>query len=382
MGKTKYSYEFVKKEFENRGYELVSDNYVNVTSKLQYICKKHCDKGIQEISFSKFHGSKQGCYYCGREKTEASRRTTLNKEADKELCEKHNFTYVDTKVENHAIVIYFICNHHQELGIQKMRQTNMRRGIKGCQYCSGKNLPEWYVMKKMKEVNPNIELLEPYNNLTTRINCICTKHNRKTRKTPQEILKGQGCYECGLEKLSKNSTLSLEEYQILVSDKNPDIIVLEYYGQHSNAKFRCKLCGYEWYGNAASMKAWGVSCPECTNYYTGEKEIKNLLEQWGYQYIPQYRFKGCIDQRTLPFDFYLPDYRTCIEYDGLQHFKETWFGKKSFEKTQKHDEIKNNYCEENNINLIRISCFSEDIKYDLFDQMVKHGLIEEIKLTA
>ena len=30
----------------------------------------------------------------------------------------------------------------------------------------------------------------------------------------------------------------------------------------------------------------------------------------------------------LPFDFYLPEYNICIEYDGIQHFipKEKWIG--------------------------------------------------------
>ena len=47
----------------------------------------------------------------------------------------------------------------------------------------------------------------------------------------------------------------------------------------------------------------------------------------------------------------------CIEYDGEQHFNPDKFygGKKGFFEIQKRDNIKNNYCNINNINLIRVS---------------------------
>ena len=73
-------------------------------------------------------------------------------------------------------------------------------------------------------------------------------------------------------------------------------------------------------------------------------------------YEREKQFKDCRDKQVLPFDFYLPDYNLCIEYDGEQHFKEVkWFGgKEGFEKRVKHDNMKNKYCEDNNINLLRI----------------------------
>ena len=53
----------------------------------------------------------------------------------------------------------------------------------------------------------------------------------------------------------------------------------------------------------------------------------------------------------LRFDFYLPTYNLCIEYDGEQHFSPIDFANKgsewansSFNQNQKRDEIKNQYC--------------------------------------
>ena len=49
----KIDYEIVKKEFDERGYILLSKEYHNNTEKLQYLCPLHLDKGTQEITFKR-----------------------------------------------------------------------------------------------------------------------------------------------------------------------------------------------------------------------------------------------------------------------------------------------------------------------------------------
>lgn len=65
------------------------------------------------------------------------------------------------------------------------------------------------------------------------------------------------------------------------------------------------------------------------------------------------RFDGCKNQKKLPFDFYLNDFNIIIEYDGIQHFKPS-FNEKEFKNIKVNDEIKNKFCKDNNIKLIRI----------------------------
>lgn len=91
----------------------------------------------------------------------------------------------------------------------------------------------------------------------------------------------------------------------------------------------------------------------------GEQKISKILTQLGYTFINQYSFEDCRNPETnfkLRFDFYLPDYNCCIEYDGEQHFIDTsgWFNNYSFKELKKRDNIKNNYCKNKNIRLIRI----------------------------
>ena len=110
---------------------------------------------------------------------------------------------------------------------------------------------------------------------------------------------------------------------------------------------------------------YGIGCPICKSS-KGEKNISLYLEKNHIKYIRQYKFNGCKDQKTLPFDFYLPELNMCIEYDGYQHFHEMkiWGGKEKLEYTQKHDKIKTEYCFLNNIKLIRIK-YDENIMYKL-----------------
>ena len=99
----------------------------------------------------------------------------------------------------------------------------------------------------------------------------------------------------------------------------------------------------------------GQRCPYCQTS-KGEKKIKEYLDNNNIEYIQQYRFEDCRNKKPLPFDFYLPEYNMCIEYDGEQHFSENraFGGADRFWITVIHDATKNQYCEDNNINILRI----------------------------
>lgn len=76
--------------------------------------------------------------------------------------------------------------------------------------------------------------------------------------------------------------------------------------------------------------------------------------------LPQY------DMQFMRFDLFIPRYNLAIEYDGEQHYKPVNYGggdeeaKLHFEYTQRNDNIKNQYCLDNNITLIRIPFWKKD----------------------
>lgn len=87
----------------------------------------------------------------------------------------------------------------------------------------------------------------------------------------------------------------------------------------------------------------------------GEAAILSLLNKNNIKVEPQKKVSFTKYDYGI-FDFYLPQNGAAIEYDGIQHFEEVdrFGGKEAFEKTQKRDQIKNQWCKNNNITLIRI----------------------------
>ena len=86
----------------------------------------------------------------------------------------------------------------------------------------------------------------------------------------------------------------------------------------------------------------------------GEGEVANYLGEKNIRFERQKTFEGCKDKNLLKFDFYLPDYNCCVEYQGIQHYKpvERFGGEEAFKENQRRDLLKKEYCENNNIKLL------------------------------
>lgn len=111
----------------------------------------------------------------------------------------------------------------------------------------------------------------------------------------------------------------------------------------------------------------------------GEQQIAKILKNKNIYFFQEFKFKKCINPKTnyqLRFDFYLPDYNCCIEYDGEQHFLNIEYWSNDYNYRKELDEIKNQYCKDNNIKLIRIS-YTE---YDNIEQILikKLNLKEDV----
>ena len=114
----------------------------------------------------------------------------------------------------------------------------------------------------------------------------------------------------------------------------------------------------------------GSWCPLCKES-KGEKKIAAWLVAREISISREHSFEGCRYVNLLRFDFYLPQHNVCIEYDGEHHYvdNDQWLGAGKLAETKKRDAIKDQYCKDNGIRLIRIS-------YKEFD------LIEEILTKA
>lgn len=134
--------------------------------------------------------------------------------------------------------------------------------------------------------------------------------------------------------------------------------------KNEHTKWHCKCdCGNECnidMGNLRSGKSQSCGCVQSKQ----EEKIIQLLTKNNILFIYQYQFNNLLNKK---FDFYVNN-SYIIEFDGSQHFKYTntgWDTKEHFERTHKSDLIKNKYCFEHNIPLIRIPYNAEYTFEDL-----------------
>lgn len=124
----------LKEEFFRRGYSLVSENYDNAHSRLKYICNKHVDMGINEISYYNFMTG-YGCKYCGYESTAEKQRKSFDDV--KKAFDDRGMILLNQNYVNSVQKLSFICKSHPEKGIQYKSYGNVvGSNVYGCPYCN------------------------------------------------------------------------------------------------------------------------------------------------------------------------------------------------------------------------------------------------------
>lgn len=209
-----------------------------------------------------------------------------------------------------------------------------------------------------------------YDGAKHKMKILCKKCNKYFYQTPDKHLIGHGCPKCSVELSHKKQLKSRDQFLIeakQVHNDKYDYSMVEYLGRNVPILVKCNECG-QIFKIRPCQHLRGQGCLFCHRRISkGERKVAEFFEKHEIKYIEQKKFKDCIYKQSLLFDFYLPDYNACIEYQGKQHyFISTLFDKttKSFEERQIRDQIKKKYCENNNIKLVEIR-YDEDIEKKL-----------------
>lgn len=342
----------------NSNIEVVG-KYVDAKMPIEHYCKQH------NILWSTYPNNILkgcGCVECGKEKIGDKNRKDHEQYISELQKSNSNIVLVGTYINAVTSIL------HKCLidGYEWYAQPNNILSGKGCPVCANniKKTHKEYV-DEVAKISSHIQVLEEYINSNTPILHRCNIHNLEWKVIPSSIIQGCGCLECGKEKLRNSLIKSHQCYVEELKEVNPNVIVLEEYkGSYTPILHRCLIDGNEWYTTPTSILT-GNGCPQC-HESKGEKEIRRLLDKYGIAYESQYKFDDCKDTRILPFDFYLPDYNSCIEYQGKQHYEpiEYFGGQEKLEYIQKHDSIKNEYCKNKGITLLHIP-YDKNIEEEL-----------------
>jgi hypothetical protein len=228
----------------------------------------------------------------------------------------------------------------------------------GCNICSSKISSEKQksnfkdVLNKFKEIHGDRYDYSDFNysNNRTKSKIICPIHGVFTQSSYVHI-KGHGCPSCSKNKKFTNDDFTSKSKEVHGDKFRYDDV--NYKNMHTKVKIECPMHGY--FEQIPLHHIKGVGCPKC-NQSKGERMIEIFLKRNNIEYISQMKFDGCFYQNKLPFDFYLPKYNICIEFNGIQHYYpiDIFGGEESLRLTKIRDDIKFNFCEKNGIKLIII----------------------------
>lgn len=173
------------------------------------------------------------------------------------------------------------------------------------------------------------------------------------------------CPKCRHERMvTINSKYTVDFIKEIMEENGSKLLEPKsgFVGTKSDVKFVCSKCGAVQKTNLGYLlESRKFSCNSCSyagkikSY--GEVVVKKVLDDMGLKYQREYSFQDCRYKYKLRFDFavFLEDKIFLIEFDGKQHFeKNDNMFTFNFEEIILRDKIKNNYCAENGIPLLRI----------------------------
>ena len=197
--------------------------------------------------------------------------------------------------------------------------------------------------------------------------------------TPGAFLRGQRCpnerYLRSSQSYANRYSKENELKQICTTEGYT--IISGYTRSKNKIELLHDKCGKIFYPVAYDFIVKGTRCPHCYRSI-GEEIIGEILKENNIEFEEQYRFDDCKNKRKLPFDFAIfknNELQSLIEYDGMHHFyKKFDMTDDDLKAIQLNDEIKNEYCKNKNIPLLRIRYIQ---KYDKNE--VKAKLTEILK---
>jgi len=230
----------------------------------------------------------------------------------------------------------------------------------GCKKCGNNQLTNEEFIKKSNNIHNFIYdySLTIFKKYSEAVIIICKKHGA-FEQLPKLHLKKHGCPKCANGCYTKDEVLSKVKFlhnnkytynEDFIFDKSLNETIIKIYCT-KHGEFTQRLNNHLHQLNG---------CPHC-NESKGENKIEKILKENNIIYERQKTFDGCKNIKKLFFDFYLVDYNICIEYDGEQHFQPI-YGIEKLKNLQKNDNIKNIFCKQNNIKLIRIKYDEHIIK--------------------
>jgi hypothetical protein len=309
---------YIKKSFEKEGYKLLSTEYVNNHSKLDYICSKG---HRHTTAWNKWQQGGR-CPYC-------SGNVKVTIEFIRSEFEKEGYILLTKVYKNNKQKLDYICPEGHEHSI---RWDNWGQG-KRCQVCARNiQLTLCFIKKELEKEGYKLLTTEYKNNLQ-KLECICpVGHECSIRWGTWQ--QGNRCLKC-----SGNDKKTIKFISDVMKKEGYTLLSTEYQNAHSRLYVECPK-GHRYY---VMWNNWqqGKRCPSCPSKVSKwELEVKEYIKDLNIPFLSNDRSEltNQFTKKPMELDIWFPQINRAIECNGVY-----WHGTK---KAIERDKIKLMLCKD------------------------------------
>ena len=270
----------------------------------------------------------------------------------------------------------------------RIKRTSMNAVVSqptGCGVCEGNNVKftTSEVSKKIDDLTDGeYSLIGEYKNADTPMEIrhnseSCGYHEYKGNWYNFKI--GKRCPVCSLRIMGEMRTKKSgwkERFKTLLNEEGYDLVTSDIGRKKDKVILNNERCSHPSFEMTPDHFMRGQRCPSCL-LSKGETKVEEWLIENNIRYISEYSFDDLVNVFNLRFDFAIfneeGDVELLVEYDGIQHFEPVPFfgGEKKFREAVKRDNMKNDYCANRGIELLRISYLQIDKIDEILSQRLK-----------
>lgn len=275
----KWNIDKVKKEFEKRNFILLSNEYINYSTKLECECSICGNKF--EIDMAHLMGGRS-CPVCGLKKN-AEKLRKYSFEELKEIYKKNNSKLLtkEKDYKNSKQKLKYICPY---CGFKA--EMIIKNFLKGCR-CSNCRKNKKYIYKEVEKIfeKKGCKLLEKkYKNNKQRMLFQCRCKNIDYISL-DSLLSGHFCWKCGVERRAEKQRYFYEEVKKIFEDNNCVLLSKEYKNSKQKLDYICECENKAQISLNCFLR--GNRCPECRKEKVRKKlsytyqEVKDYFESQG-----------------------------------------------------------------------------------------------------
>ena len=325
-GKSIYDIEKAKKLFEERNAILLSTEYTNSRTKLDYICENGHKQSISLDSWIAGHG----CKICA-----GNTKNDIEDIRQKMVSEDY-ILLTEVYINNKQKLDYICPNGHTH----NISWSKWRDG-KRCPYCAGQGKPDVEYIKSSMIKEGYTPLFDKYVNSKTKLPYICPR-GHEDDMIWSSWRRGSRCNKCGIISAAEKQRKDFDEIKALFDNEKYKLLTEEYQNSQQLLEYECPL-GHKHEMNWGNWRA-GYRCPTCG-------VIKNSGET-------HYNWQGGISKEPYCVDW-TKEFKGYIKDRDDHKCLNPYCNKKYNRLTVHHIDYNKKNCGPNNLITICVSCNSK-----------------------